>query len=695
MRSLVVQDPEVVGPYRLLGRLGAGGMGQVYLGVGPAGEQVAVKVVHPGLAHDDQFRARFRREVEVGRSVSGPWVAAILDADPAATVPWLATEYVPGPGLDRAVDQLGPLPEPVVHTIAAALARALAGIHEVGLVHRDVKPSNVLLGADRPRLIDFGISRAVEGTQMTTTGMVVGTPAFMSPEQAIGDDVGTASDVFSLGGVIVHALTGQAPFGDAAPVVLLMRIADREPDLSAVPASLLTAVRACLAKDPTSRPSAAELVASFEPSTPAGPGWLPVPVAALASAELDAATRVGANTRVAGTRHVTQPGTAPIRTITRRAVLAGAGVIAAAGAGVLLLPRQPPVVPATGEPAAVPTASTAQVLWSHRAPDTVEGLHLAGEMLLVWTRSVVQALEASSGAVRWTHELDRSAGPNGFLALSVDEASGLVAVPSIQSLVLLDARTGGLRTELSAAGKPITGAEVHIAGGVVHAVFGSDVAAFDAETGRERWRHELPGDYGASLSAVAAGICFVRVGGGIEAFDISTGGPRWRFDTPYPGVIEIAAAGGGAYLMSRKAGRVVAVDVATGAERWQREHGAADGAMRLPPAVGLFVNGDLVLVAGNDRRVHALDAATGSHRWTALDVSADGAGADHGFAVADREIYVGSAGGRVHALDATTGARKWTYMGRPEDPMHITANHDAVFVGRDQSGVEALRRPAG
>jgi eukaryotic-like serine/threonine-protein kinase len=688
----VAHDPEVVGPYRLLGRLGAGGMGQVYLGLSPVGEQVAVKVVHPGLAHDDRFRARFRREVEVGRSVSGPWVAAILDADPAATVPWLATEYVPGPGLDRAVDQLGPLPEPVVHTMAAGLARALAGIHGVGLVHRDVKPSNVLLGADRPRLIDFGISRATEGTRMTTTGMVVGTPAFMSPEQAIGDDVGTASDVFSLGGVIVYALTGQAPFGDAAPVVLLMRISDHEPDLSAVPVSLLTAVRACLAKEPASRPSAAELVASFDLPAPAGPGWLPASVAALASAAFDAATRVGANTRVAGTRQVTRPGTAQTRTINRRAVLAGVGVIAAAGAGVLLLSRQPPVASTTTEPAPVPTASTAQVLWSHRAPDHVTGVHRAGGMLLVETRSVVQALDASSGAVRWTHELDWSAGSNGFKAVSVDETSGLVAVASLRSLVLLDARTGGLRTVLSAAGNPIAGAEAHIAGGVVHAAFVGTVAAFDAESGRERWRQESSDIWESSL-AVAEGRCFVHAGGGIEAFDTSTGGPLWRYDTPGPGEIEIAAAGGGVYLMSRKVGRVVAVDAATGAERWQINHGTADGETRVPPAVGLVVNGDLVHVAGNDRRAYALDAATGTNQWTALDVSADGAGADHGFAAAGREVYVGSEGGRIHALDATTGARKWTYTGRPEDAMHITPNHDVLFVSRYQSGVEALRRP--
>jgi len=198
-------------------------MGQVFLGFSPAGRPMAVKVVHPELARDHAFLSRFRQEVAAARKVSGAYTAAVVDAGDG-DLPWLATTLVVGPSLADAVEPLGPLPEVSVWRLAAGLAEALAEVHFCGLIHRDLKPSNVLLAADGPRVIDFGISRALDGTGMTGTGMLVGTPSFMSPEQASGTPVGPASDVFSFGGVLAFAATGHGPFGDGSPVALIYRV---------------------------------------------------------------------------------------------------------------------------------------------------------------------------------------------------------------------------------------------------------------------------------------------------------------------------------------------------------------------------------------------------------------------------------------------------------------------------------------
>lgn len=212
IQPLGVDEPTVVGPYRLLGRLGSGGMGRVYLGRSAGGRTVAVKIVHPHFALDEEFRARFRREVEAARRVGGAWTAPVLDADPEAPVPWVATAYAAGPSLTGAVADGGPLPVHSARVLGAGLAEALTAVHALGLVHRDVKPSNVLLTLDGPLLIDFGIARATDGTaSLTSTGVSVGSPGYMAPEQILGKGVTGAADVFSLGAVIAYAATGQPP----------------------------------------------------------------------------------------------------------------------------------------------------------------------------------------------------------------------------------------------------------------------------------------------------------------------------------------------------------------------------------------------------------------------------------------------------------------------------------------------------
>ncbi|NED83795.1 serine/threonine protein kinase [Streptomyces sp. SID11233] len=282
MQPLEAGEPLSIGAYRLIGRLGAGGMGRVYLGRSAGGRTVAVKVVHPHFALDEQFRARFRREVDAARRIGAQWTAPVLDADPDAPVPWVATGYVAGPPLSAAVTEHGPLPEQAVRTLGAGLAEALGAVHEQGLIHRDVKPSNVLLALDGPRLIDFGIARAIDATaSLTSTGVSVGSPGYMAPEQIRGQEISGAADVFSLGAVLAYAATGAAPFLGDSSAVLLYKVVHEEPELGDLEGELREVVASCLAKDPAYRPSPARLADRLAPGGAAArvaAGWLPGPL---------------------------------------------------------------------------------------------------------------------------------------------------------------------------------------------------------------------------------------------------------------------------------------------------------------------------------------------------------------------------------------------------------------------------------
>jgi Protein kinase domain len=259
--ALQPADPRLIGPYQLLGRLGAGGMGRVFLGMSAAGRPVAVKIVHAELAADPEFRARFGSEVAAARKVSGLFTALVVDADVDAPVPWLATAYVAAPSLSETVRSRGPLTAGALLSLATGLAKSLTAIHAAGVVHGDLKPSNVLLALDGPRVIDFGISQAAEATPLGRAGLVVGTPSFMSPEQAQGQDVGPLSDVFSLGAVLAFAATGRKPFGTGPPAAVLERVVGGTADLKGAPAGVRPLIERCLAKDPGGRPTAAELLA--------------------------------------------------------------------------------------------------------------------------------------------------------------------------------------------------------------------------------------------------------------------------------------------------------------------------------------------------------------------------------------------------------------------------------------------------
>ncbi|MFI8930574.1 serine/threonine-protein kinase [Streptomyces sp. NPDC053474] len=296
-QALEPEDPRRVGRYRVVARLGVGGMGQVYLARSPGGAPRAVKVVRPDLARDGDFRRRFAREVTAARRVNGAFTACVVDAGPDGSPPWLATVYIPGLSLGEAIAAHGPWPSRSVLALDAALTEALEAIHAARVVHRDLKPSNVLLAADGPRVIDFGIAVASEASALPHTGMTIGTPGFMSPEQLTGRPVGSASDVFALGAILAYTATGAGPFGTGAPHALHFRTVYEHPDLGTLAPVLRPLVAACLAKQPDQRPTVPALLdqlstahdahgqTSAAPLLHAQPGWMPGPIAHLIQAQ--------------------------------------------------------------------------------------------------------------------------------------------------------------------------------------------------------------------------------------------------------------------------------------------------------------------------------------------------------------------------------------------------------------------------
>jgi len=358
--GLEPQDPLLIGSYRLIGRLGSGGMGRVFLGLSAGGRRVAVKVIRAELAADQEFRVRFGREVAAARRVSGLFTALVVDADVDGPVPWLATAYVAGPSLAQAVARSGPMSVQPALALAAGLAESLSAIHAAGVVHCDLKPSNVLLSPDGPRVIDFGISRAVEASSVPGVGWVVGSAGFMSPEQAMGEEVGPPSDIFSLGAVLTFAATGQGPFGRGSHPEVAYRLVYGPPDLDLVPAELRPLVERCLAKQPAGRPTADEVL---ESAAPPAAGWLPEAL-------------LGAFVPVPGQREA--PGSpARARRPGRRwrPLTAGgltAGVLAASVVVNLALngtARHPPATPLAPKAAAAPAPSSASAVpGRHTAP---------------------------------------------------------------------------------------------------------------------------------------------------------------------------------------------------------------------------------------------------------------------------------------------------------------------------------------
>jgi len=321
VESLQAGDPLYVGGYRLTGRLGAGGMGRVYLGVSPGGRQVAVKLMHAEHCGDWEFRQRFAREVAAARRVGGFHTAPVVDADPEAEPPWMVTAYIPGPSLDQVVRSAGPLAPSALRALAAGLAEGLLAVHAAGLVHRDLKPGNVIMAQDGPRIIDFGIARATDAAPLTSSGVLVGTFSFMSPEQVRGDRIGPESDVFSLGGVLAYGATGHGPFDAATVPAIIHRIVTQPPDLGSLSGPLGDVVRACLAKDPADRPALGHLLGFLSDGTgQLAPGPRPAAPASSPIAPPAGPLPAGPSAQRAGGHRGRKPG----RLAARRVALGGA-----------------------------------------------------------------------------------------------------------------------------------------------------------------------------------------------------------------------------------------------------------------------------------------------------------------------------------------------------------------------------------
>ncbi|MFJ5921245.1 PQQ-binding-like beta-propeller repeat protein [Kitasatospora sp. NPDC092948] len=709
MHPLGPTDPVQVGPYLLLGRLGAGGMGAVYLGRSAGGRTVAVKLIRPELADDQRFRDRFRREVSAARTASSAFTAPVVDADPDAPLPWLATAYIPGVPLDEAVRLVGPFPEPVLRILAAGIAEELAAIHAAGLVHRDIKPSNVLLALDGPHVIDFGIARAADDSVLTAEGSILGTPSFLSPEQALARPTGPASDVFSLGSTLVHAATGAGPFGGGHPVEVVRRVAAEEPDLAAVPAGLRLLIAACLAKDPADRPTTRQLVDSqrLEPQPPGG--WLhPTLVAAV---ERSAAVLAPAlpPPPVAPTREL-PPAAPESKRPARRSLLlglAGGAVVLAGGGTAAYLTLGPDKSRAVKSSSAAPpdltdprrsldTTNIATALWTVPVPDPVNQLVADGESILTVDAKSIRGYDRD-GKPRWAPKTAPGAMPAPTLG-QVVAAGGKgyyvarepITAPDFSlrtSLKAIDLATGEVSWTFTRPGLSATsGAVCGILDGAVHVQGnGSSTAtpgqlmflwAVDATTHELRWeqRFPSPGMSSGRLAVPSTGTRLLW-----QATDMANGKSTLQgIDTANAGISAWQQTPPGTTLGSGPllqpftdgphnsaggrllylADRVYALDPADGRVAWK-----TDATMTYQAAVA-NADGTTVFAVAVDYqtltvRIQALNASDGTVHWAGA-LPAGALATNLGAQFADDTLYLW-VHGKVWALDPTTGNARWTY----------------------------------
>ncbi|MEU6809104.1 PQQ-binding-like beta-propeller repeat protein [Streptomyces sp. NPDC046831] len=697
--QLTQHDPRRIGPFEVLGRLGAGGMGLVYLARSASGRRVAIKTVRTELAEDQLFRVRFTREVEAARAVSGFYTAAVVDADPRAAVPWLATAYVPAPSLEEIVNECGPLPAQAVRWLAAGVAEALQSIHGAGLVHRDLKPSNVLVVEDGPRVIDFGIASGVSNTRLTMTNVAVGTPAYMSPEQAKDSrSVTGASDVFSLGSTLVFAATGHAPFHGANPVETVFMLLREGPDLEGLPDELRPLIESCMQMEASARPTPADLQAQLAPhlfgsgsdDSGTASAWLPERAVSLIEGRRGGRpTGRPATTGHRGGRAPVPPPPAhdPVVPAPPVPAPAGTGPVRLAGAPVPIGPgprvadaraaavKAPPPeaglaaswsrprpgvngvdgagAAAPPVPAAPPEAASGWRPWRFRMSNDVWGTPSVADDLVYVTSFEVHALDVATGRRRFKTR---------DVAWSMAVADGRVHASDGPTLFALDAREGADLWRLQ------TDAWVYSLkadrGTVVTGTRGGGVQAWEAANGRKLW--EITGaqaDFESPEAgpAVHDGTVYVWQEARLRALDARTGDERWS----YP-IGDAASCGGvpvrltpasDGYVYVSAGTRVLALDVASGRVRW---HFEAPAVFLCPPAFvpGPAVTGGGVYLADYLGTVYALDATDGRDRWRIATEAR--AGIDP-VLVAAGHVHVGSGKG-LYTLDAVTGTPKWRFQ---------------------------------
>ncbi|MFC9546115.1 serine/threonine-protein kinase [Streptomyces sp. NPDC056956] len=658
--------PEYAGHYRLESCLGSGGMGVVHLARSTSGMRVAVKVVHARYAMDPEFRGRFRQEVAAARRVSGAFTAPVVDADPEAGRPWMATLYIPGPTLSEQVKRNGPMDPDQSRRLMAGMAEALRDIHRVGVVHRDLKPSNVLLADDGPKVIDFGISRPRDSELRTETGKLIGTPPFMAPEQFRRPrEVGPAADVFALGSLMVHATTGRGPFDSDSPYVVAYQVVHDEPDLTGVPESLAPLVLRCLAKEPGDRPTPDELMrelrsvaAAYDTQVFIPPPRTPDEERTEAPADGPEAERERGTAPAAAAERAPADGAGerPARRLGRRTVLvAGALCLTVLGGLTAAQLTGDDTQPARRTTAAQSTPAGFGA-WE-TAPVRRGGMPQCSyrqERLLCALRGRVVALDPADGRTLWRHDLPRTP-----------------------------------RSEPPA-----------VAGGLVHPSLDriGDLEALDPATGRRAWHRDAPAYEG--VRAAGDMLLLTRADGTVTGVDGATGRTAWSRRVPGQAVPYFSSFAGeadepSAYATSPSADgrgtRITAVDPATGDVRWDAELagsltpvGAADGSVYLlvggavdGDATGVVrytpgstdedsrrvtltvpvgqaeagVHGDTVYLMGGGGSLVAVDMAAGKELWRLETGVSRGSRP-----VADgRHVYVTAPDGRLLGVDARTG----------------------------------------
>ncbi|MEU5027945.1 protein kinase domain-containing protein [Streptomyces milbemycinicus] len=690
---LADDDPMRLGPYRLLGVVGAGGMGKVYLGLDTAGRTAAVKALRAADDMDPGMLDRFRREAEVARSVRGPGVAAVLGHGMWGERPWLASEFLPGLTLTRAVERFGPFAEADVRALGVALAGTLAEIHAAGLVHRDLKPSNVVLTRGGPYVIDFGIARPEHGMTLTGAGSAPATPGFSAPEQALGRRTGPPGDVFALGAVLAFAATGRLPFGDGHPAAVQFRTVHEEPDLEGVPRALLGVVTDCLAKEPAQRPEPREVARRLrmergaergtarrtgwfaahrpplaQPLRPLRPAWRSGPLAAelaRCAAAVDDTVRSAA------------PEAAPSRRrVTAAAASAAAVTVCAAGGGagwwLLRGDRRGPGVPAATPLARYTTGTAPAPLWTRDGLATNgAGPLAAGEVVVAGTPKGLTAWAVDTGQRAWTWTGRGTPLPAaGLLA-----AGGVVlAVTTGGRLTAVDARDGRERWSRAVGATRLLAADADTA----YVLDGERrLSALPLTGARARWTTQAATGTAKGAAAAAAGGRLVVAGsdGTVTAYRTDDrGSVAWHQDTAAEVALAPAVAGDTVYLGGAS---LRALTLADGTRRWAKPT-PGGGAWGSPTSA----QGSLY-VAWQDQLI-AVDARSGEQTWSllpgthALPTTAP--------VVQGRSLYHPLGADRfgpddgVVTVDLRKAAAAWSLGGGGDQPWHLTGAANRVFL---------------
>ncbi|MEU0068144.1 PQQ-binding-like beta-propeller repeat protein [Streptomyces sp. NPDC006332] len=701
--SLSTGEPESIGSiggYTLVDRLGSGGMGVVYLGRSASGRQVAVKVVHAQYAQDEEFRTRFRQEIAAARRVSGAFTAPVVDADPDAELPWMATLYVPGHTLEGIVAREGGLGGRALRTLALGLVEALRDIHQAGVVHRDLKPSNVLMAEDGPRVIDFGISRAADNEALTMTGHLIGTPPFMSPEQfASPRDVTAASDVFSLGSLLVYASTGNRPFDGGSPYMTGYQVVHEQPSLDGVPEPLRTMVERCLDKDPAARPQLAELHRMFRslPDTATAAATATPPTApvirrnhrghgdttATPNTAATATTAVTATTRAGGRG----------RRVRRFVVLGAALAVTAAGVSAYHLATSPDTTADPSAATAGPELLTGWRPWQAKLTRPVKEEPTAIDVSAVeagcvsakaslycaGTGFTVARIAAATGRVEWRYgnsaqAADRPLGVRDGIVYVYEQPD---EVNADQRVIALDADTGKrvwIRTVDT--GHP---AALFNGGVLTMSDKTSELVALDPRTGRDLWRTPAKSKAGTGcapmvLGGAPYGVC-------TDAVDPTTG--------PV-GLLRLGPADGAAHEIASLPQTATPLGAVDGqplfAERKSAESESSDGRdepyaalLHVNPVEGKVIRNflpdtprgeatlvdDTVYFVRPDGTVTAIRASDGARLWQrATQVENLSAPV---LSTTYDALYFANRYGRLLALDRDTGRARWN-TGKLDDP---------------------------